>query len=80
MREKWIPKLQTMYVEDVDPGIHSALEWLLREWELRPDARVAGNGKGALKPSEDLNRRRWYVNRMGQTLMVVPSTKRFSSC
>ena len=32
-RTSLLPKLQTIYRTDADPGLHAAAEWLLRTWE-----------------------------------------------
>jgi hypothetical protein len=32
-RKALVPRLQTMYRTDADPGLHAASEWLLRTWK-----------------------------------------------
>src|SRR5262249_18827269 len=29
----FLPELQRLFVEDTDPGVHGAAEWLLRKWD-----------------------------------------------
>src|SRR5205085_5860409 len=60
--------------EDPDPGVHGAIEWLLRHWKedgklpkLR-DHRPKGAPAG--KPT-------WYVNGQGQTFTVIPGPVEF---
>src|SRR5262249_15348528 len=62
-------QLLKRYRDDPDPGIHSAIAWLLRRW----------GRSGQLKPSNDalaspgpMAGRKWYVNRQGQTFAVIP--------
>jgi formylglycine-generating enzyme required for sulfatase activity/tRNA A-37 threonylcarbamoyl transferase component Bud32 len=70
-----LPRLLAEYRTNPDPGTHSALDWLLRQrWgqadRLRAaDAELAGRPPGA---------RRWYVNRHGDTLAVVPGPVEFT--
>lgn len=60
--------LQT-YRNDPDPGIHSALDWLLRRW---------GHGAkvtridGELASQSLWEKRQWRVNKQGITLALVP--------
>jgi len=61
-------KLLETYRHDPDPGLHSALDWLLRSWELGAeldsiDRQLAGVPAG---------KRRWYVNSTGQNLALLP--------
>jgi formylglycine-generating enzyme required for sulfatase activity len=60
--------------EDPDPGIHSAVEWLLRQWgkdqELLPI-------RGAQAESGPVAGRRWFVNQQGQTFAVIPGPVEF---
>jgi formylglycine-generating enzyme required for sulfatase activity len=32
-RSALVPKLQTLYRSEADPGLHAAVEWLLRQWK-----------------------------------------------
>jgi formylglycine-generating enzyme required for sulfatase activity len=67
-RRKLVPRLVALYRDSPDPGLHSTAEWLLRRWqsdgELKDIDRQLRTGK-----VED--QRQWYVNRQGQTMMVV---------
>jgi eukaryotic-like serine/threonine-protein kinase len=74
-REPLIPKLLADYESKPDPGLHGAVEWLLRKWgqgkridsaleRLKSDERQLQ----ARKPSEA---RRWYVNTQKQTFVIV---------
>jgi serine/threonine protein kinase/formylglycine-generating enzyme required for sulfatase activity len=64
-----LPRLLPRYREDPDPGVHSALDWLLRRGERGRDevARV-DQALASRRPAGD---RRWYVNSQGHTLAVV---------
>jgi hypothetical protein len=68
-RQRLIPKLLQLYRDDFDPGIHSAAEWLLRKWQA---------GRRVVEVDKELatgrveGKRLWYINRQGQTMIVVP--------
>jgi formylglycine-generating enzyme required for sulfatase activity len=66
-RESLIAKLLGLYEHDPDAGIHGAAEWTLRQWEQQAkletiDANLSGKDKGD---------RRWFVNKQGQTFVII---------
>src|SRR5207253_3631683 len=69
-REPFVSRLLVLYREHPDPGLHSAIDWLLRQrWgtarELEQlDAKLATAARG---------NRDWYVNGEGQSYAVVRS-------
>ena len=66
------PRLLKLYRDDPDPGIHGAVAWLLRRWGI--DEKVLQFDR-ALTTGNVEGPRRWYVNRQGQTLMLIgPAT------
>jgi serine/threonine protein kinase/formylglycine-generating enzyme required for sulfatase activity len=68
-REELVPLLAGLYRDDPDPGLHAAAGWLLRRWG-RPE-KVTETDR-ALATGEAEGSRRWYVNRQGQTMVLVP--------
>ena len=62
-----IATLQQWYLTDPDPGIHSAVEWLLRRWNQGQVLQRYDRLLASRKPIS----RRWYVAREGQTLAIV---------
>jgi formylglycine-generating enzyme required for sulfatase activity len=68
-REALAPRLLALYRDDPDPGIHGAVGWLLRQWGQQ--AQVEGIDR-ALATGQVEGPRQWYVNRQGQTLVLVP--------
>jgi formylglycine-generating enzyme required for sulfatase activity len=71
-REVLVPVLLQTYRDHPDAGLHAAAEWLLRRWgqeeRLREIDRDLANGR--------VERGwRWYVNREGQTFVVVSATE-----
>jgi formylglycine-generating enzyme required for sulfatase activity/tetratricopeptide (TPR) repeat protein len=72
------------YRDDPDPGVHGAIDWLLRHdregplprklsWRQRPaleriDSELAGKGPAG---------RGWYVNGLGQTMVCIPEPAEF---
>jgi formylglycine-generating enzyme required for sulfatase activity len=53
-----------LYSRDPDPGIHAALEWVLRKWGKGDELKALDRQLAAGKPEE---KRRWYVTRQGHT-------------
>jgi formylglycine-generating enzyme required for sulfatase activity len=72
--EALIPKLLTLYRNDPDPGLHGAVGWLVRQWgqhdKLKQTDQELATGKVEGK-------RRWYVNKQGQTFVVIPGPVEF---
>ena len=90
MRGPLVKKLLTWYRDDPDPGIHGAIDWLLRHGKEGPVARPLdwGQAKGAGadrpgagdrgEPGRVSDRgRRWYVNGQGQTFALMPGPVEF---
>jgi serine/threonine protein kinase/formylglycine-generating enzyme required for sulfatase activity len=77
-RSKLVPRLLELYRLDVDPGIHSAAEWLLREWQQSGgEWRVAGGGEKQTQPATQHLPRGWYANQQGQTMVLVANAGEF---
>jgi formylglycine-generating enzyme required for sulfatase activity len=68
-REALAPRLLALYRDDPDPGIHGAAGWLLRHWGQQE--KVEGIDR-ELATGQVKGDRQWYVNRQGQTMMLVP--------
>src|SRR5262249_55450202 len=90
VRGPLIEKLLKMYREHPDPGIHGAIDWLLRHSKEGPDDRKLDWGRRkeleridralATKASPVLTgpgAKRWYVNGQGQTMVLVPGPIEF---
>jgi serine/threonine protein kinase/formylglycine-generating enzyme required for sulfatase activity len=69
-RPPLVRKLLAVYKSNQDAGIHSAAEWLLRQWQ-----RDAGDQlqkiDDELKGKREDNGRSWYVNREGHTMVPL---------
>ena len=63
-----------LYRDDPDPGIHGAAEWLLRQWQASDELKEIDKGLATGKVE---GKRQWYVNRQGQTMVVVPKPGEF---
>jgi len=66
-------KLLRDYKNAVDPGLHSAIQWLLKKWDR--DTRIdeivdslAKQVKGAVTPKDGI---KWYVNSQSQTFVIL---------
>src|SRR5262249_41227478 len=74
-QQEWVPRLLEMFRNDPDPGLHSASEWLLRKWlqsdKLKEVTKQSTTGKRE-------GSRQWYINRQGQTMVVVDAPTEFS--
>jgi formylglycine-generating enzyme required for sulfatase activity len=71
-----VKKLLDWYRTDRDPGVHGAVDWLLRkpEWQGREKLdRIDCQ----LVTRDPPSGRDWYVNRQGQTFTVVRGPKEF---
>ena len=68
-RRELLPRLLQMYRDDLDPGIHGAVQWLLRQWQ---GAKALAEIEAALATGKVEGKRRWLINRQGQTMVVIP--------
>jgi serine/threonine protein kinase/formylglycine-generating enzyme required for sulfatase activity len=67
-RRSLAERLLQTYRTDPDPGVHSALDWLLRRWGHATELDKADRELASQGPVDN---RRWYVDRHGHTLAVV---------
>jgi serine/threonine protein kinase/formylglycine-generating enzyme required for sulfatase activity len=78
-----VPELVKLYQEDPDPGVHGAVEWLLRHWQQ--EEKLTEIESTLKKRDRETARaekvppggRRWYVNGQGQTLVLIPDPPEF---
>jgi len=73
-REPLLGKLLALYRNDPDAGIHGAVKWTLRQWK-QPEKLLAVDAE--LSKLKDKGKRRWYVNRQGQTFIIVEGPVEF---
>ena len=83
VRQSVITKLLGSYRDDPDPGLHSAVEWLLRQkgWDQggklsEIDAQLQVDEK-QLQTRKATDKRQWYVNTEGQTFVILHADKPF---
>jgi hypothetical protein len=73
-RQNFLPRLLEVYRDDPDPGLHGAADWLVRRWraggKLKEIDKELATGKVE-------GQRQWYVNRQGQTMMLLPRPGEF---
>jgi eukaryotic-like serine/threonine-protein kinase len=92
-RTSLLPKLQDLYGKESDPGLHAAVEWLVRQWNkadwLKPmNEEWAKNEKERKQRTETIQQlvrkdrdkmpAQWYVNSQGQTMVVIPGPVEFT--
>jgi hypothetical protein len=68
-----VGRLVKTFQEHRDPGIHSAVDWLLRRW-LRGQTLAWAQGRLPVGPVAG---RDWFINRVGQTFAIVRGPKEF---
>jgi formylglycine-generating enzyme required for sulfatase activity len=73
-RLRQVLTLLQLYREDVDPGIHGAAEWLLRQWQREDELKRIDR---ELTTGKVEGKRRWYVNRQGQTMVILSAVGEF---
>jgi formylglycine-generating enzyme required for sulfatase activity len=74
-RQPLVEQLCQTYHDDADPGIHSALEWLLRRW--KEEARLQEISE-KLATGQVEAKRQWYVTAdQGHTLAVIRNPVEF---
>jgi formylglycine-generating enzyme required for sulfatase activity len=73
-RESFLPRLLRLYRDDPDPGMHGAAEWLLRRWQVADQLKEIDKGLATGKVEAQ---RQWYINRQGQTMMVLAHAGEF---
>jgi serine/threonine protein kinase/formylglycine-generating enzyme required for sulfatase activity len=69
-----LPRLLKLYRDDPDAGLHGATEWLLRQWG--DEAKLTVIDK-ELATGKVEGQRRWYLNKQGQTMVVIPKPEEF---
>jgi serine/threonine protein kinase/formylglycine-generating enzyme required for sulfatase activity len=89
-RQEFIDRLFVLYRDDPDPGLHAAVEWLLRRWGQAPSIRHIEQTWARDKAQRDRRLEhlrkelardkpspQWYVNGQGQTMVVIPGPVQF---
>jgi formylglycine-generating enzyme required for sulfatase activity len=72
-RRRWEALVRALLLEHPDPGIHSAAEWLLRQWGQEEQLRASLPRLIQQTPPVDRSDTpRWYVDRQLHTLVVLP--------
>lgn len=66
--DRMMPQLLKIYCSDLDPGMHSAAEWLLRKWGYTQELAEAD---AAIREQGVSPAHRWYVTAQGQTMVIV---------
>ena len=69
-----LPRLLKLYGDDPDPGNHGAADWLLRQWQASDEMTEIDKGLATGKVEGE---RQWYLNRQGQTMMMVLKPEAF---
>jgi formylglycine-generating enzyme required for sulfatase activity len=73
-RERRVEWLRQRYQKDRDPGIHGAVDWLLRQWGCEWDVKKLD----AVLKGQPPDGRLWYINSQEQTLAIFPGPVEFS--
>jgi formylglycine-generating enzyme required for sulfatase activity len=92
VRDGLLPTLQEAYKSDPDPGLHSAVEWLLRKWNHEGWLKQVNDGwskdeewkqrlenvEQTLAEKRENTSPQWYVNSQRQTMVVIPGPVEFT--
>ena len=62
-------RLEELYRDDPDPGIHAVSGWLLALWGRQKRLAAIDHELARGKP---VGARRWYVDSLGQTMVLIP--------
>jgi formylglycine-generating enzyme required for sulfatase activity len=73
-RRNFLPRLLRLYGDDPDPGIHGSAEWLVRQWQASDEMKEIDKSLATGKVEGE---RQWYLNRQGQTMIMVPRPEEF---
>jgi formylglycine-generating enzyme required for sulfatase activity len=86
-RQSLLDRLEHLYRDDADPGLHAAVAWLLRQWgdgaklERMDCALACDRDQRLVQVRQELagggKAPRWYVNGQGQTMVVLPGPVTF---
>jgi formylglycine-generating enzyme required for sulfatase activity len=91
-RQALLPKLLDIYRTASDSGLHAAAEWLLRTWQQgawlqevndewardqRQREKRLENIRQLLTKDKEKTPPQWYVNKQGQTMVVIPGPVEF---
>jgi eukaryotic-like serine/threonine-protein kinase len=71
LRESVLPNLLAQYQTDPDPGIHAAVELLLRKWGQDEKIKTIHQSLERKGAESDHG---WYVNGQGHTIVVIDAT------
>ncbi|GIW78921.1 MAG: hypothetical protein KatS3mg105_0728 [Gemmatales bacterium] len=63
-----IPRLLAVYRNTRDAGLHGTVEWLLRKWHAEKQLIEVDK---ELATGEIDDQRQWYINKQGQTMVVI---------
>ena len=74
LRLNQLQLLLQLYRDDPDPGIHSAAEWLLSQWQMSEKTKAIDK---ELATGQIQEKRQWYLNRQGQTMVVITKPGEF---
>ena len=67
-RSDLAPRILTLYRDDPDPAVHSAVGSLLKLWGSGEQVRLAEQALASVRPA---GARRWYLTRDGMTMVLL---------
>jgi serine/threonine protein kinase/formylglycine-generating enzyme required for sulfatase activity len=74
-RERRIRELLVLYRDDIDAGVHGASAWTLRRWHQEEQVNRIDTELARVR---QWGNRRWEVNTLGQTMVIVDGPLRFA--
>jgi len=72
-RQNLLPRMLDLYRNDLDPGIHGAVRWLLKQW--RAEEKIKEIDEASRVASAPGVKRAWSVNGQGQAMVLIPKPR-----
>ena len=76
-RNRVLAQLLEGYRQENDPGLHGALEWLLRQWKQEDKLKEIERQLAKARDQKVERKPHWYINHEGQTMVVLPGPVEF---
>ena len=79
LKNSLVQKLVVAYAAEPDPGIHSAIEWLLRRWGIVDQLEATDNrlARSSVLREQISDDRKWYLNSQKTTMSIIPGPTEF---
>ena len=76
-RQRLAERLQRLYLDDPDAGVHSAVNWTFRRWQMESKLAEMDEELSRHDDRDFAGRRDWTVNSLGQTYIRISPPAEF---